>query len=145
MSAYINRLIAVMILCQITSVIVPDSERAKQAIRMLCALLSLLALISPLKNITVLTEHLLESLPTVFEASPISEHTEKESDSIYFLQYITAHYHVEEVSMIIHTDETDTQLESIELYVKNYPYAACCVMEEELQALLKIPVNVYGT
>ncbi len=144
MNSYFNRLIAVMILCQITTVITPDSERAKQSIRILCALLSFLTLLSPLRNITALSEQLYEKFPTVLDTNFVSGYTEKETDSIHFLQYITTHYGVKDVSMILHTDDMDTQIIEMELYVKNYPYTSCTVMESELQELLNIPVYVFG-
>jgi len=144
MNTYFNRLIAVMILCQITTVITPDSERAKQSIRMLCALLSLLTLLSPLRNLTDLSDRLTEYLTAVFEPSSIAADMEKESDSIHFLQYITEYYNIDDVSMVVHTDETDTRVLELELYIKNYPYAACSAMEKELQELLNIPVYVFG-
>lgn len=144
MTSYFNRLIGVMILCQITTVITPDSERTKQSIRILCALISFLTLLSPLRSITTPSEQLHEKFSAVLDTNFVSRHTEKEADSIHFLQYITTHYDVEEVSMILYTDDTDTQIVKLELYVKNYPYTSCTVMELELQELLNIPVIVFG-
>ncbi len=144
MNSYFNRLIAVMILCQITTVITPDSERAKQSIRILCALISFLTLLSPLRSITALSEQLYEKLSAVLDTSFVSGYTQKETDSIHFLQYITTHYDIDEVSMILHTDDTDTQIIEMELYVKNYPYTSCTIMEAELQELLNLPVYVFG-
>ena len=60
------------------------------------------------------------------------------------LQYITAYYNVDEVSMTVHTNEADTQILKIELHIPNYPYTACSVMENELQELLNFPVYVFG-
>jgi len=144
MNTYINRLIAVMILCQIATILSPDSDRAKQSLRMICAIISLLTLISPIKNISVLSEQLSEKLSSVINTSYNVKYSAKESDSIQLLQYITTHYNIDEISMTIHTDETDTQILEMELYVKNYPYAACSVMEEELQELLNLPVYVFS-
>lgn len=144
MNTYINRLIAVVILCQIVTVITPDSERAKQSIRMLCALISLLVFLSPIQNLTAFGKQLYEQIPAVYETKSNSGYNVKELDSIYFLQCITTHYGIEDVSMMIFTDETDTRILQIKLYVKNYPYTSCTVMEKELQEVLNIPVYVYG-
>lgn len=144
MNSYFNRLIAVMILCQITTVITPDSERTKQSIRMLCALISFITLLSPLSSITIPSEQLHEKFSAVLDTNVVSGYTEKEADSFHFLQYITTYYDIEEVSMILRTDDTDTQIIAMELYVKNYPYVSCTVMESELQELLNIPVYIFG-
>ena len=144
MSSYINCLIAVMILCQITTIITPDSERAKQSIRTICAIISLLVLLSPLKNIASLSEQISEKLSSAPDTNYAAGYTTKESDSIQLLQYITAYYNVDEVSMTVHTNEADTQILKIELHIPNYPYTACSVMENELQELLNFPVYVFG-
>ncbi len=144
MNAYINSLIIVMVVCQIAAVIAPDSENAKRYIRTVCAIIVLLTLLSPVKHLIALSEGITEKITSFFTTDVSQSYDENEAGAIGIMQYVTEYYNVDELSAIILTDETDTEITEIQLYIKNCPYARCVVIEAELSELLELPVYVFS-
>lgn len=78
MTAYINELIITLVVCQIASMITPESENAKRYIRVVCALVTILTLISPVRT---LADHADEIMDTVGNFFGVSDDTAKSDET----------------------------------------------------------------
>lgn len=144
MTAYINRLIAVMVVCQIATIIAPDAENAKRSIRSVCALVSLLTLLSPLSHLFSISDNLTEKITAFFTMETSQTYDEKEAGAASILQYVTERYGIDELSVVIVTDESDTEVTEIRFFIEDCPYAARAVLESELSEAFKLPVYVFS-
>lgn len=144
MTAYINRLIAVMVVCQIVTVITPDADNAKRSIRTVCALVALLTLLSPLKSLLSAADDLTGKITAFFTPESVQTYDEKEAGAAGILQYVTDHYGLDELSVVIVTDETDTEVIELRFYVENCPYTTRALLEAELSEAFGLPVYVFG-
>ena len=142
MNTYLHRLISVMIICQTITLITPDTEYAKRYIRIVCALITVLTMLSPVRFITEISETFREFAASVISDTETSASEQTPAGTKELLQYISAHYNIEDFSAVFHTDETDTILTSLELHIKYFPYTQCIALQEELETLLQIPVSV---
>ena len=144
MNAYINSLIAVMVVCQIAVVIAPDSDNAGRCIRTVCAVVALLTLLAPAKHLLSRSGELVDRVTSFFTADITQSYDENDSAAAGLMQYIISQYDLDELSAVILTDETDTTITGIRLYIPECPYPRRMVMESELQELLGLPVSVFS-
>ncbi len=144
MTAYINRLIIVMVVCQIVTVLTPDTDTAKRSIRTVCALVALLTLLSPLTQLLTSADDLIDKVTAFFSSTSTPAYDEKEMVSSEILHYVTARYEIEELSMTLVTDETDTVVTEIRFYIPNCPYATRASLASELTEIFELPVYVFS-
>ncbi len=144
MTAYINRLLTVMVVCQIATVLAPDAETSKHSVRMVCALVSLLTLLSPLTQLFTATDQLTEKITAFFSTESVQTYDDRTTVSSQILQYVTSEYDLEELSLTIVTDETDTAVTELRFYIKNCPYATRAFIESELAETFDLPIYVFS-
>lgn len=143
MRTYVNRLLAVMVVCQIAIVLAPDTETGKRSLRTVCALVSFLTILSPLHQFLVSADSITEKITSFFTIESSQTYDEKTTVSSELLQYVTTHYRLEEVLLTIITDESDTTVTELRFYVQNCPYATRALIETELTEMFEIPVYVF--
>lgn len=144
MTAYINRLIVVMVVCQIVIVITPDAENAKRSVRTVCALVSLLTLLSPLNHLLSISDDLTDKITAFFTTETSQNYDEKEAGAASILQYVTERYGIDELSVVIVTDESDTEVTELRFFIENCPYATRAILEAELCEAFELPVYVFS-
>lgn len=89
MTAYINQLILTVVVCQVAVMISPDVERAKRYIRIVCALVTILTILTPVRTLVDNAGELAESFGNFFTAA---ETTDNMRDSLESAAYTILTY-----------------------------------------------------
>ena len=145
MNRYINSLTAVMIVCQIIVLLAPASEYAIRYIRMVCALIVLLTILTPLKNLPAITTQVSEAVSSLADSNILSaDYNELEGSTAGLMQYITEYYGISELTAVLLTDDTDTTVTELQLYIQDCPYTTRELIEEDLNKELNFPVYVFS-
>ncbi len=144
MNAYANSLIAVMVVCQIAVTAAPESEQARRGIRLVCALIALLTLLSPVRQLIAASGDITEKIAGFFAVSEKTVYDETEAGAVGLMQYAADRYGISDFSVVIRTDETDTEITGIEFYIPDCPYSKCAAMEADLREQLELPVRVFS-
>lgn len=145
MNSYINSLTAVMIVCQISVLLAPSSEYAIRYIRMVCALIVLLTILAPLKNFSAITVQVSEAVSSLADSYILSaDYNELEGSTAGLMQYITEYYGISELTAVLLTDDTDTTVTELQLYIQDCPYTTRELIEEDLNKELNFPVYVFS-
>lgn len=144
MNDYGNSLIAVMIVCQIASVLSPDSDHARRYISLVCAIVALLTVIAPARQIFDVYNDISDKVAAFFESGETETYSETEFGIHSLMQYISSRYDVSDIEVIVTTDENDTTPLSLNVVIHDCPYAKRAAIEEELREMLTLPVDVYG-
>jgi len=144
MNAYANRLIAVMVVCQIAAVIAPDSEHARRYIRVVCALTVLLTMLSPLSRLLEASDGITEKVTAFFTADQTIPYEETEAGAVGLMQYVAERYGVSDLSVTIRTDGTDMEIIGIRFYIPDCPYSTRAAIESDLNGQLAFPVEVFA-
>ncbi len=143
MSNYINSLTAVMIVCQITILLAPASEYAVRYIRIVCALIVLLTILTPLKNLPDITDSVSEAVSNFLNSNVSVNYDETESSAAGLMQYVTEYYGISELSAVLVTDDTDTAITELRLYIPDCPYTTRELIADDLNRELNFPVYVF--
>lgn len=144
MNGYINSLLAVMIVCQVTVLISYESEYAVSGIRFVCALVVLLTVLTPCRNLIGGFESFTETITAFFEAGSTVVYEETESGAAALMQYVTEQYGISELSVVLLTDDTDSEITEFRMYIPDCPYARRAAIESDLNSQLNFPVYVFG-
>ena len=142
MNGYINSLTAVMIVCHITVLLAPESEYAVRYIRTVCALIILLTVLAPLKNLPDIAAPVSEAVSNFLNKNVSADYTETESGAAGLMQYITEYYGISELSAVLVTDDTDTDITELRLYIPACPYTTRELLADDLNKELNFPVYV---
>jgi len=94
MTAYINELILTVIVCQTASMLAPDSDTAKRYLRIVCALVTLLTIVAPVRTIISHADELGDKFSRFFTADEtVKESNESlESAAYTILTYANERY-----------------------------------------------------
>lgn len=144
MNDYGNSLIAVMVVCQIASVLSPDSDHARRNIGLVCALVALLTVIAPARQIFDVYNDISDRVSAFFESGETKTYSDTEFGIHSLMQYISSRYDVSELEVIVTTDENDMTPLSLKVVIHDCPYARRAAIEEELREMLTLPVEVCG-
>lgn len=142
MNRYINSLTAVMIVCQIIVLLAPASEYAIRYIRMVCALIVLLTILTPLKNLPAIATQVSETVSSLVDSNISADYNEQESGMAGLMQYITESYGISELSAVLLTDAADTTITELRLYIQDCPYTTRELIANDLNKELNFPVYV---
>lgn len=143
MNSYGNSLIAVMVICQISSALAPDSEYSKRYIKIVCTLVTLLTLLAPIKHLTEFYDDISDKISSFFSTDVTEQYDENEVGAIGIMQYISEKYDVSDVSIVIQTNESDTEVVEIDVYISNCPYSKRALIESDLNAQLELTTKVF--
>ncbi len=124
MTAYINRLIVTMVICQISTTLSPEDGR--KHIRTVCAFVILLTIIGPIINLSDNTADVGEYIKEMMTAEEMSLDSGKfETAANMIFTYAEEKFSVsgEDIRITFVTDETGDMCE-IQIFLKNCPYAA---------------------
>ena len=144
MNEYANSLIAVMVVCQIAVTAAPESEQARRGIRIVCALIALLTLLSPVRQLIAVSGDITEKITDFFAVGEKTVYDETEAGAVGLMQYAAERYGIADFTVVIRTDETDTEIIGIEFYIPDCPYSKCAAMEADLCGQLELPVRVFS-
>lgn len=147
MRGYINTLIITMIVSQLSILLSPNRSYAKQYIKFLCCLSVALCLISPVKDIIVNGKEYITEIKEIFsvEDDMIISDTRYSSVAAFLIDYIADNYDINEdnIRIICITNEDDTELMQIQIYLKNTDRVKGSKVEEFLQKELLIPTYIF--
>ena len=144
MNAYINRLIAVMVVSQVASGIAPDQDHARRSVRVVCALTALLTLLSPFRQLLAASGDIAEKITAFFTVDSAAAYEETEAGAVGLMQYAAERYGISDFSVVIRTDETDTEVIAVEFHIPDCPYSKRAAIREELTGQLGLPVEVFA-
>ena len=144
MNVYINSLIAVMIVCQIAVSVAPDSEHAVRYIRLVCALVVFLTILTPVRSLWNISDDLTEKITVFLSRDTSVTYEETETGAAALMQYVTEQYGISELSVILLTDESDQEITELRISVPDCPYATRAAIETDLNEQLNFPVFVIG-
>lgn len=142
MNSYGNSLIAVMVICQISSALTPNSEYSKRYIKIVCALVTLITLLAPIKHLSEFYDDISDKISSFFSTDVTEKYDENEVGAIGIMQYISEKYDIADISMVIQTDESDTEIVAINVFVSNCPYSKRALIEADLNEQLELPTKV---
>ncbi len=148
MTAYINELIITVVVCQIASMISPETENSKRYIKTVCALVTILTLISPVRTIINHAEEIANSLKNFFAMEETVEENSvrdtMQSVAYTIMKYTEENYELEiegaEVSFI--TDESG-QARELQIFLKSGNVEDRDKLKAELERELGIIVHIF--
>lgn len=148
MTAYINELIITVVVCQIASMISPENENSKRYIKTVCALVTILTLISPVRTIINHAEEIANSLKDFFAIEETVEENSvrdtMQSVAYTIMKYTKENYELEtegaEVSFI--TDEAGQAME-LQIFLKSGNVEDRDKLKTELERELGIIVHIF--
>ncbi len=145
MRTYFNTLVFLLLLSQIVLSI--GKEASKKELRLLCGLVLLTAMLSPLGMKVDFREIIREQARDFFETP--SEKIPEEDDcrilALSVMQYAAERYGVDEkhLECVVVTDE-EGRVTELQIFVSSAPYAVRAQMQEELEEMFGVEVAVYG-
>lgn len=145
MNNYINSIIAVMILCQTAVMIAPENDSAVKSIRIICAAVTLLTLISPVRSLVLSVDNISVWLDRITSSDIVSDESDENKPAAAAIaEYISDRYGIEKMTLVIITDgdEGDEHIAEIDIYAKNCPYTTRVAIEAELSEGLEVPIYV---
>ncbi|MBP3368264.1 MAG: stage III sporulation protein AF [Clostridia bacterium] len=151
MNAYLNTVVVTVIVCQIVTMFTPDKESLRRYVRLLCALVVILTLASPIVHVIEGAEVIASGISEFFDGRLSSEQDEGEGDgSAANLAYVIMRavsdefgIDAENMRLTLVTDESGALVE-IQLYLKRTAYADRERVREALAAEFEIPVYVFS-
>jgi len=150
MNAYLNGIVVTVVACQIATVFSPNEESLRRYVRILCALVTVMTLVSPIKYVISGAEEIMSGITNFFEGSDFSQREEEDGNGVANLAYVimsavSNKFDIEEkdVRITIVTDEQG-ELSEIQMYLKRTAYVDRERILEALSAEFEIPVYVFA-
>ena len=151
MNAYLNTVVVTVIVCQIVTMFTPDKESLRRYVRLLCALVVILTLASPIVHVIEGAEVIASGISEFFDSRLSSGQDEGEGDgSAANLAYVIMRavsdkfgIDAENLRLTLVTEESGALVE-IQLYLKRTAYAERERVREALAAEFEIPVYVFA-
>ena len=145
---YVNSLIAVMIVCQIAVSVSPSNESSVRSIRLICAVVALLTLLSPIGSVISMAGDIENKITSFIvgymepEERRIETMDTFEAVTAQIVSFVSDKYDVGEINAVLLTDETDSFAVELQLYIKNCPYTKRSQIETDLTNKLGFSVYV---
>lgn len=148
MTAYINELIITVVVCQAASMISPESENSKRYIRVVCALVTILTLVSPVRTLVEGAGDIVESFGNFFgsaeEAEENSTGDSLEAAAYTILTYAEENYDLDlsGAEVTFFTDEAG-EVTELQMFVKSGDSGDRDKLAEELERELGVAVHIF--
>ncbi len=153
MTAYLNSVIATVIVCRIAVMFAPESEMAKKYVRLICALVVLLTLLSPVKSLIENADGIISSV-TDFLTGEVSVsdsdiYGSDEQNTVRQLAYavmlaVEAEFGVDsdDIGITVVIDESG-EVSELQLYLAHTAYSDRAKIGDALEGELQIPIYVF--
>ncbi len=150
MREYINSIISTVIVCQIAVMFSPSADGARRYVRLICTLVVLLTLISPVRALVGDSESLVSSLRDFFKGqeSDAAEDVETGGELKQFayavMRAVADNFGInsDNIRLTLVTND-DSEVEEVQLYLAATAYSDRERIRETLEAELGIPVYVF--
>lgn len=149
MREYTFQLILIVVVCQTASMIAPTEENKCRYLRIVCALVTLLTILSPVRNIADTAGRTAEAIRNFFtpaETDASDGMSERLEEAAYtIIGYAGERYDIETegAAVTFFTDEDDT-LSEVQIYVSSGERSDCSKLEAELEDELGVPVHIFN-
>lgn len=151
MNAYLKTVVVTVIVCQIVTMFSPDKESLRRYVRLLCALVVILTLASPIVHVIEGAEEIAAGIAEFFDGRLSSGQAADGGDgSAANLAYVIMRavsdefgIDAENMRLTLVTEESGALVE-IQLYLKRTAYAERERVREALAAEFEIPVYVFA-
>lgn len=151
MNAYLNSLVATVIVCQVVTMFSPDKDSLRRYVRLLCALVVILTLASPIRNVINGAGEIASGIAELFDgAGSTAQGTAGDDGGVANLAYVIMSavsekfdIAAENLRITLVTDEGG-ELSEIQLYMKRTAYADRERVREAIAAEFEIPVYVFA-
>ena len=148
MRAYIDEVILTVVICRIASMMAPDGETKGRYLAAVCALVTLISLISPVKYIADNIDTVTEAVAGFFLAEK-AEKSDEARDNLSSAAAVIFKYAEEKMGfdtegaeITFYTDE-EGKVNEVMLFFKRGRVRECEKLKKELEKELKITVHVY--
>ena len=151
MGAYLNTVVATVIVCQVVTMFSPDKESLRRYVRLLCALVIILTLSSPIKHVINGVEGIVSGITDFFDGTGSVAQTGSGDESgaanlaYVIMSAVSERYNIDSknIRITLVTDETG-ELAEVHLFLKNTAYADREHVREALEAEFEIPVYIFA-
>lgn len=146
MTAYINQLILTVVVCQIAAMISPDGENAKRYIRVVCALVTMLTILSPIRTLIDHAGELAESFRNFFTAAETVDNTRDslESAAYTILTYAGDKYDLDmDGAEVTFFTNDDGEAVEMQMFIKSGDSQDRDRLAAELEDELGITVHIF--
>ncbi len=153
MAAYLNSVIATVIVCQIAVMFSPSSENSKKYVRLICALVVLLTLLSPVKSLIENADGVISAVSdfpagegSVGETEIYGSAAQNSARQLAYavMQAVEGRFGVDsgDIRVTLVTSESGEVCE-VQLYLDHTAYSDRAKIGEALEGELMIPVYVF--
>lgn len=147
MTSYINTLIISMLVSQAAVLILPDSKGSKQYVKLICALIILLNIVSPVKHLGEIKSRVTEFFSSFSESGQAAgEGGMYSADGYAIMKYIIGEYKLsgEGMSVTFITDEDGEKVREIQIIIEKCPQFVKEKISSQLGKELEVDVYVFG-
>lgn len=147
MTAYINSMLVMLVLCMLITRIAPEDSKTKNNLRLVCSLVILLTMITPIKSLISSASDIGESLSNFFTPNNVQE-TEGHDYSAAaatLISYIADTYPDagNEITVTFVTDD-EGRITEAQFFLPLASTELCGRIERELGRELTVTVRVFG-
>lgn len=147
MAAYINSMLVMLVLCMLITRIVPDGSNVKKNVRLVCSLVILLTMITPIKSLFSSAADVGESISDFFTAGSAqeSEKNDYSAAAATLISYISDTYPSagDEITVTFVTNDEERITEA-QFFLPLASAELCERIERELGRELTVTVRVFG-
>ncbi len=152
MTEYFNKILVTAIACQVSLTLTWD-EQSKKYVRLLCAILLLITLISPVKEFVSSVTDIKDTVIDFFTTDEKSDGEEsgaetdldpKHTLAMTLMELARERYGVNEKGLRVSLLTEDDVVEEVHFFVKNCPYAVREKIKTELSDELGVVVYVFS-
>lgn len=148
MSGYLNSVMITVVVCQIAQMMAPDSDSFKKAVRMICALVMLLTIASPIRYLTTNYDHIFSRIETWLNEenadNSVSDPMEQIAQAVMEHAVQVCSLDPDQMKVTILTDDETGRIAEIQLFVKRCTYAERELARMKLTEIYGIPVSIYN-
>ena len=148
MKNYFNTIVVTAVVCQISQLIAYRNESFSRFVRIICSLVMLLVILSPLRSMGEITEYQSEKINRIVFSEPTPEQ-ETENTMELAAQTIMSHavsvtgLREQGMRITLITDNSE-RITDIRLYVTNCAYADRVNAEKKLNEIYGVNVKIYS-
>lgn len=148
MTTYVNQLIITVVVCQIATMISPDGENSRRYVRIVCALVTILTIISPITTIAESADDIAGNIRDFFTSAETesvdSERGTLEAAAYAIMSYARENFDLDltDAELTFYTDDSGNITE-LQMFVKSGVAADRDRLAAELEDELGVTVHIF--
>lgn len=151
MRAYLNGIVATVIVCQIVTVFSPSREDVRRYVRLLCVLVTLLTLASPIRYVINGADDIISKIAGFFDGTVSDSRLENfeegnmASAALVIMRAVSDEFNIDakNIRITLVTDDAG-EISELQLFLKKTAYADRERVREALEEEIDIPVYVFA-